>query len=340
MGFLNALLEKATGLRLVRAKDEDSKAAEAARSAEVLAEVERQGRLLDDIGSQVQQNVAAVGRLTQSVDARFDGIRESIQNVEVTTRLSHLVSGCGRKELHERAMLVGSLLAPMRAMGVNKTRVGGDADGGYVMLDDLTSVSHALSFGIGDNDTWDVEVAGRGIVVHQYDHTINAPPSTHLNSLFHQERISSVETDGCETLHGSLKKLNADKGRVILKIDIEGDEWQIFEHAAQATLDHLSQIVCEFHSFGLIVNNRYFPSMKLALEKLNQAFAVVHVHANNSAPWLQLGGVSLPSVLEVTYANRSRYTFEPSQELFPTKLDRPNFAGYPDHYLGNFRWPK
>lgn len=338
MGFLRAFLKRLAGLRLLWVKDDATEKAEAARVAEIVEADERKRRMLADIDSNVRKNIESVGSLARSIDARFAAIDASIQNLETISRLSHLVSDCSRQELHQRAMMIGGLLAPMRAAGVDKTRIGGPADGGYVMLDDLDSVTHALSFGIGDNDTWDVEVAERGIVVHQYDHTIIEPPSRQSNLRFYQTRIASAEVDGCETLRGALDLLNADPGEIILKIDIEGDEWQIFEHAEQVSLERLSQVVCEFHAFGLIANNRYFPSMKLALEKLNYSFAVVHVHANNSAPWLQLGGVPFPSVLEVTFANRNKYKFESSDEVFPTRLDRPNYAGFPDFYLGNFKW--
>jgi hypothetical protein len=76
------------------------------------------------------------------------------------------------------------------------------------------------------------------------------------------------------------------------------------------------------------------------LEKLNRGFAVVHVHGNNTRPWDDLGGVPFPQLLEVTYASRKRYKFEPNHEVFPTWLDAPNDPNKPDMFLGRFVFPE
>jgi hypothetical protein len=39
-----------------------------------------------------------------------------------------------------------------------------------------------------------------------------------------------------------------------------------------------------------------------------------------------------------TYARRSSYVFEPSNEFFSTELDRPNNPDMPDMYLGLFEF--
>lgn len=318
-----------TGFRLVRAED-----------VGIVAAIERQDRLLREIRSTVQRRLDNEDSFRKITAERFDGVIASLRNLEKIAGLSRIVVGCDQYELNARAMTIGGLLAPMRAEGIAKIRVGAKGDGGYVMLDDLGAVAHALSFGIGDNDSWDIAMAERAILVDQFDHTIASAPTQHHNCLFHSLRIASVETEGCETLKGALENVDAKSGRAVLKIDVEGDEWQIFEHAAPDTLGKLSQIVCEFHSFDLMANDAYFPSMKLALEKLRDVFGVVHVHANNSVPWLQLGGVPFPSVLEVTYANLDHFSLVPSDELFPTMIDQPNYPGAPDYYLGSFRWPR
>ena len=45
------------------------------------------------------------------------------------------------------------LLRPQKVEGSNKIRVGTVGDGGYVQIDDLVGVRHALSFGVSDNDS-------------------------------------------------------------------------------------------------------------------------------------------------------------------------------------------
>src|SRR5262245_16910804 len=71
----------------------------------------------------------------------------------------------------ERILKLGSLLAPQHAVGQSKVRLGSKYDGGYICLNDFDGITTAFSFGIGQNDDWDFEIAGKGIVVHQFDHS-------------------------------------------------------------------------------------------------------------------------------------------------------------------------
>src|SRR5258708_3889681 len=59
------------------------------------------------------------------------------------------------------------LLEPHKASDCRKIRVGCLGDGGYVQLDDLKNVTRAFSFGIGNNDQWDLAIAKRGVPVEQ-----------------------------------------------------------------------------------------------------------------------------------------------------------------------------
>src|SRR5438876_498716 len=68
----------------------------------------------------------------------------------------------------ERILTLGSLLVPQQIVGHSKVRVGSRYDGGYVCVNDFEGINTALSLGIGYNDDWDVAIAERGIVVHQF----------------------------------------------------------------------------------------------------------------------------------------------------------------------------
>jgi len=126
--------------------------------------------------------------------------------------------------------------------------------------------------------------------------------------------------------------------RAILKIDIEGHEWPVFGTAPDAVLERFSQIVGEFHSFERLLNPAWHDGASLALKKLKSAFEVVHVHGNNNQSFANVANVILPSLLEVTFANRKFYRFEESNEVFPTELDQPNIPSQPDLFLGCFKF--
>jgi hypothetical protein len=101
--------------------------------------------------------------------------------------------------LQSRMVALGRYLQPRSAVGHAKRRVGHQGDGGYVMLDDLQRPNAAISFGIGQEMTWDLELADLGLDVHQFDHTIDAPPAEHPRVQFHRRKVAGGERIGGES---------------------------------------------------------------------------------------------------------------------------------------------
>ncbi|MDR2776538.1 MAG: hypothetical protein LBB17_00620 [Puniceicoccales bacterium] len=59
--------------------------------------------------------------------------------------------------------------APKDVVDKNLVRIGCDHDGGYIMVDDFGKCDAAYSFGIGNDVSWDLDIAKRGIDVFMYD---------------------------------------------------------------------------------------------------------------------------------------------------------------------------
>ena len=238
---------------------------------------------------------------------------------------------------NDRFLLLGRLLRPQQAQGVCKVRLGGAHDGGYVCLDDFKDMEAALSFGIGGDASWDADVAKRGLTVFQYDHSVAGPPIEHVNFRFSRRKIAANADSECESIKSVLaKNCLAWPTSVILKIDIEHNEWAVFAAAPANALDKFAQVICEFHGFDQITDDQWFERALNVFSKLNDRFAVVHVHANNYSPLLVAGNLLFPRVLEVTYASRVKYTFRDTDETFPGLLDAANLATATDHDLGKF----
>jgi hypothetical protein len=238
--------------------------------------------------------------------------------------------------LQQRLLELGRLLRPMAAEGVAKRRIGHEADGGYVLLDDFAGIGFALSFGVGQEITWDLDIAERGIAVHQFDHTIEQPPGTHPRLHFHRRRIAPAPAEDAESLR-SAQALGGG-GRCIVKMDIEGDEWRVLEAAGPGDFTEISQLIVEFHDFDRVDDDAWHARAARVLAALGEHFAVVHVHANNHGALQVAGNLAFPEILEVTFANRAFYAFADSNEVFPTALDAPNRTDMPDIALGSFRF--
>jgi FkbM family methyltransferase len=266
----------------------------------------------------------------------------------VATRLEQIERAISKKlpetastpALQAEILTVLRLLEPKKVVDHNKTRVGSVHDGGYVQVDDLEGISHALSFGVSDNDSWDLAMAEAGIPVEQFDHSVDKAPSSHPLLHFHRKMISvdvRVETATLPDLAAEHSKLSTTPD-LILKMDIEGCEWEVFDQAPEATLSKFSQIMCEFHDLSRLTNFEFRARARRVFEKLDKYFAPVHIHGNNCRMLCNVSNIPLPDVLEITFASRGRYFFEESNETYPTPLDAQNDPNRPDLVLGTFKF--
>lgn len=237
--------------------------------------------------------------------------------------------------LADEALDFLSLLAPMDPVGVAKTRLGGDADGGYVMLDCIRPSVPVLSYGVGPDVTFDLAMAERGHPVIAFDHTVETIPGTHEKLRWVREGIA--ERDEPDKRLASLAthaSRHAPSGEdMILKLDVEGAEWHALLAAPDTLLARFQQIVGEFHSFESIAHAGGLGLRRDVLQKLLRQFALVHVHSNNAQPFFTVHGMPVSNLLELSFVRLDVCPTVPSTALFPTALDRPCDPRAPEHRL-------
>ena len=243
-------------------------------------------------------------------------------------------------EQHRQMRVVLRLLRPQRAKGFAKVRLGQPGDGGYVCVDDFRGLDIALSLGINDDVSWDRDAAERGLTIHQFDHTVDDPAPDDHRMIFSKTMISSEAGPGKATLAHLIQAHDKGAARpnMILKMDIEGCEWEAIEATSADELSRFSQIVCELHYFQGLAEPDYRRRIYDGLRKLHQHYGLVHVHANIVGGISNVGNVIFPNVLEATFANRAIYDLEDTDELFPSPLDICCDPGQPDLFLGSFRF--
>ena len=231
-------------------------------------------------------------------------------------------------------------LLEVQSVTCGKVRIGGSHDGGYVMANKFDRNTIGYSIGVGPQVQWDFDMAGQGMVIHQYDHTVEGLPQVHANFRFTRLGIGpDLSNPELITLQEMLNRNGHSEGsNMLLKIDIEGAEWDVFDALDYDILARFDQIVIEFHGFEFLRNEDFRERAKRVFSKLNYHHSPVHAHANNYAPVHIIHGVAVPDVIEMTYCLRSRFDFSPSHELFPTPIDQPCNPENPDIYLGSFRF--
>lgn len=228
------------------------------------------------------------------------------------------------------------LLKPYKVISYTKIRMGRKGDGGYVMLNDFINSSTAISCGIGGDVSWDLDIANLGIKVYQYDHTVSCTPNQHANFHFFKKMIANNDSEHSISINSILNNYASKNDRTILKMDIEGSEWDILDQLSTESLNRFSQIVIEFHDFEELYNLEWYARAMRVFEKLSSLFKVVHVHGANTGRLAVFSNLAFPTVIEITWANISLYEFEESNEIFPTELDAPTDENYADIFLGNF----
>ena len=197
----------------------------------------------------------------------------------------------------------------------------------------------AYSFGIADEVSWDVAMSQIDYEIFMYDMTIDGLPEENPKFHFFKEGIGGVkeEKKSLDTLENFIKRNGHENNQyMILKMDVEGAEWDFLETVSLETLNQFDQIIFEFHDM-VAPKNFYQMGRTLALiEKLNITHALIHLHGNNFSKYVLIEGIGIiPDVLELTYLNRANRNFVDDAEIFlPTPVDFPNNPNLPEISLG------
>jgi len=241
--------------------------------------------------------------------------------------LPHYHIGTKDERAQEQARVTLELLQlfrPCARCGQYK-RYGSKHAGGYVMCEDLMQgTKAAYSFGLTGNDDWGVDVSQNlGVPVYQFDcyRSEGAEPSCPLgapcNQHFVRECIGLSQNDSDSHIFrsleehlrrhapsSSLSESTPRGGDFVLKLDVQGHEWNALLDTRPHVLRQMRQIVVEFHSISHV---EFHASFVKALRHLQKAgFLVAHLHGNNYGPMALFGDgrFKLADHLEVTFVNK------------------------------------
>jgi hypothetical protein len=225
-------------------------------------------------------------------------------------------------------------LQPVRLANCEFARYGEENDGGYLACRNLLKdVQSAYSYGISGYDGWGCEVSTElKVPVHQYDcFNTTQPRCPSGKPVFHPECIAaSLSTDSDGRVFDSMQSQFAKNGdsakQMIVKIDVEGAEWDSMLSTPDEVFDRIDQMIFEFHG----VDQHIARSLEVVL-KLKRFFYVAHLHINNFSCLRDLqpfGGWAY----EVTFVSKRLAKLDPDagQVTLPNPLDSPNNPTAPD----------
>lgn len=172
-------------------------------------------------------------------------------------------------------------LQPVALKNCTFKRFGSANDGGYLMCENLVEpLDAAYSYGVGSNDDWGCEMSRKyHVPVYQYDCFDPARPTCNGGTfVFHDECVGDGtgyrESRFFDTLENQIKKNGDTNRRLIIKMDIEGAEWDSLLATSDALLASIPQITMEMHGYD-------DPKIVEVLRKLKRTFYLVNLHFNN-----------------------------------------------------------
>jgi len=222
-----------------------------------------------------------------------------------------------------------SEIQPVRITNCDLRRFGEEHDGGYPLCVNLLgNVKAGYSYGISGYDGWGCDVSRRlHVPVHQYDcFDLREPSCPGGNTQFHGECIgTSRETqDGrpFDTLSNQFARNGHGKTALVMKIDVEGAEWDAFLLAPDSALRQIDQLDVEFHHVDE-------PKYVETIRRLKRFFYIAHVHYNNFSCDPSL--TPFPSwAFEVLFVSKRIAMTDGSPAAASSSVDAPNNTSAPD----------
>ena len=219
-------------------------------------------------------------------------------------------------EKRESNSWIYNYLYPRKIFGKKRKLYGTKNDGGYVLLEDLNDIKIAYSFGIGPSVDFDKELANNNIDVYMYDHTITKLPFQNPN--FHYFHIGLSRKSNNEQNLKSLEQLIEDNGHIneknmILKIDIEYNEWESLIDVPDNLLKQFKYILIEFHF------EEDFELYKKVLKKLNRNHQIFYIHCNLCSKVKIIDDLLLCTSLEVSYIIKEGNIFTKDDTIYPVE---------------------
>lgn len=218
---------------------------------------------------------------------------------------------------------------------IPKVRIGPPSDGGYVVnLESLCKSSALFSYGVGGNISFEIDyVKATGKKAFCFDHTINPiyiPFDFEKNITHFLEGISCEKQEKTDTFFAHYDKYfekhfgqeeNSSENKVLLKIDIEGNEYEVLSKMNMEKLSEIANgLIIEFHD---LQSPQYRATFFDLLTRINKYFYLTHLHGNNFfgnfdffekrfAPEINewyIEKFSMPRLLELSFLNKQASSY-------------------------------
>jgi hypothetical protein len=260
---------------------------------------------------------------------------------QLTVLASRLISGSAASVTSRTAAFVTSrtdvqslrrLIASLSPVETDKqlVRFGPAGDGGYLIPDDLPGIEACFSPGVGKVSGFETQCAETGMAVYLADASVENSTQHHRGFAFTKKFVGVTRNDLFMTIDDWVaESLPSTTSDLLLQIDIEGAEYEVFLGMSDVLLRRFRIIVAEFHWLHQLSNRPWFEITSRVFEKVLQTHSCVHIHPNNCCGAVKTRGIEIPLVAEFTFLRRDRILRSSPATSFPHPLDRDNRTNAP-----------
>lgn len=228
-----------------------------------------------------------------------------------------------------------TLLVPNKTL-FTKKRYGRRADGGYIFLSELCDQTRIVyAYGVGDDTSCDNDLAKENKQIYLFDPTISEDSPClnemteyggYINGVKNRNFIFTKEPFSKDFASHIKQNDHEREDDMILKVDVEGAEWDGFLNCESLIFKCFSQMVIEFHH---VTDGD--ETQKAVFKKILKYYYISHMHGNNWSP-INNG---IPETLEISFV-RKDYVGEVKTDnnMYPiNELDFPNSPYSADYQL-------
>ena len=203
-------------------------------------------------------------------------------------------------------------------------RIGSKYDGGYALAK-YNKNNILISGGISNNSDFESRICSRILYSYLFDHTIKTVNLSIDNYAFYRKKLVTKGDQYGVNLNDFISQI--DSKHLILKLDIEGDEWNILSQFSASSLLKCEQIVVEFHNVLDIYNTKKFDLYIKVLTKIRKHHKVINVNVNNYGASSMLFGEKISDVYEISFLRNDLYAKMPKAKI--SMLTSKNNPMYP-----------
>ena len=223
-------------------------------------------------------------------------------------------------------------------------RFGGSSDGGYFCPANIANIKYIFSPGYGGTKSFEDHMSLLGKQVYMCDPNFEAVENLRVNQEFESIGISASKSQEGNfiTLDNWInKKVGMEANNLLLQMDIEGEEWEIFASNESEFLNRFEIMIVEFHGLERILYDYQFARLaEASLSKLSLTFTNVFCKANNAGGWVYFKGKKFPKVIECTFVrkNSSLLAIIANSDKQNSKLDYRNNINLPPLAIPKLRF--